>query len=309
MRNRDKKQGRRLTTALKAFSAKKRLVGLEEAESRESLVEQLVESIRRLQYISVIRDRDISKRRSDPRSTLFDPVKAAIWHQRQGNRDEAFWQIFIFAHFGKHGRTSYQLARDVYGGLGKVRWTWKRICADPREFRGWLASNQQAIRDRGGIFGNHRKYTSLDAYKVAGTGEAFTSYIAWVGDKHSHDALLQAAGNATDGDPKGMFKWLYRSMANVRSFGRTGRFDYLTMLGKTGLAPIEPGTPCLSGATGPLAGARLLFDGDRDSTTAPRELDEDLILLGETLGVGMQVLEDALCNWQKSPTEFVPFRG
>jgi len=27
------------------------------------------------------------------------------------------------------------------------------------------------------------------------------------------------------------------------------------------------------------------------------------------LNVGMQVLEDSLCNWQKSPRQFVHFRG
>ena len=30
--------------------------------------------------------------------------------------------------------------------------------------------------------------------------------------------------------------------------------------------------------------------------------------LGADLGVGMQVLEDALCNWQKSPDRFTPSR-
>lgn len=37
---------------------------------------------------------------------------------------------------------------------------------------------------------------------------------------------------------------------------------------------------------------------------------EDWILdLDGVLGVGMQVMEDSLCNWQKSPTRFIHFRG
>jgi len=32
------------------------------------------------------------------------------------------------------------------------------------------------------------------------------------------------------------------------------------------------------------------------------ELDEDLV-------IGMEVLEDALCNWQKSPLKFEHFKG
>jgi hypothetical protein len=38
-------------------------------------------------------------------------------------------------------------------------------------------------------------------------------------------------------------------------------------------------------------------------------LEEWLVQLGAGLGVGMQVLEDALCNWQKSPVQFKRFRG
>jgi len=38
---------------------------------------------------------------------------------------------------------------------------------------------------------------------------------------------------------------------------------------------------------------------------------EGLVQLEAELQIpmGMQVLEDALCNWQKSPDLFVPFRG
>jgi hypothetical protein len=94
-------------------------------------------------------------------------------------------------------------------------------------------------------------------------------------------------------------------MDAVASFGRTARFDYLTMVGKLGLAQIEPGSTYMQGSTGPLQGARLLF-GEAASAAA---LDAWLVELDGVLDVGMQVLEDALCNWQKSPEKFIPFRG
>ncbi|MCB4825574.1 alpha-glutamyl/putrescinyl thymine pyrophosphorylase clade 3 protein [Roseicella aerolata] len=34
-----------------------------------------------------------------------------------------------------------------------------------------------------------------------------------------------------------------------------------------------------------------------------------LIDLDDVLRVGMQVMEDSLCNWQKSPTTFIHFKG
>jgi hypothetical protein len=92
-------------------------------------------------------------------------------------------------------------------------------------------------------------------------------------------------------------------------FGRLAKFDFLTMLGKLGIAPIEPGSAYLSGATGPLSGARLLFGGNADAKLNARELDVRLVRLDNYLNVGMQVLEDSLCNWQKSPRKFISFRG
>ena len=98
-------------------------------------------------------------------------------------------------------------------------------------------------------------------------------------------------------------------MGDVVSFGRTARFDYLTMIGKLGLAHIEPGSTYMHGATGPFVGAKLLF-GEADTANLNRaSLDEMLIELEAYLNVGMQAMEDALCNWQKSPSVFRAFRG
>jgi len=57
-------------------------------------------------------------------------------------------------------------------------------------------------------------------------------------------------------------------MNDVERFGRTAKFDYLTMVGKLGLAAIEPGSTYMQGATGPLKGARLLFGGRATSVAA-----------------------------------------
>ena len=62
-------------------------------------------------------------------------------------------------------------------------------------------------------------------------------------------------------------------------------------------------------ATGPKRGARLLFDGQIDSNTGARILEARVAELERHLGVGMQVMEDAMCNWQKSPNRYIPFRG
>jgi hypothetical protein len=132
------------------------------------------------------------------------------------------------------------------------------------------------------------------------------SYVGWVGAA-GHDARIVqiTTGAAT---PAQRFDALYDSVRAVRRFGRTGAFDYCSTLAKLGLVAIEPSCACLAGATGPLSGARLLLSqpGQQLSSAA---LEELLTPLRAELNVGFDVLEDALCNWQKSPAEFKPFRG
>ena len=287
------------------------LPGIQAAENRESFVEQLVESIRRIKYVTVIGEREISEARGDPSSEFFDPLKGAVLRRREGRIDEAFWLVFFSVHFGRNRHTGWRLARDVYGRLGgRALWDWAQTSSDPSGFTRWLGAHEATLRGGDGVarhFGNHRKYESL---QPASTGAAVESYVRWVRPPGTHQTLVEEAQERVGGDPRQTFGRLYDSMEVVR-FGRTAKFDYLTMVGKLGLAAIEPGSTYLEGATGPREGALLLFGGATGATVQRSDLDVWLTQLEVHLGLyfGMQVLEDALCNWQKSPRKFKPFRG
>jgi hypothetical protein len=95
----------------------------------------------------------------------------------------------------------------------------------------------------------------------------------------------------------------------VYRFGRTARFDYLTMVGKLKFASLEPGVAYLKNATGPRNGARLLLSGDRAAKIDWPDLERRLVALAADLGVGQQVMEDSLCNWQKAPSTYKHFVG
>jgi len=279
---------------------------------RTVLVEQLVESVRRVRFVQTVGKREISAIRQDPGSDLFDPIRAAALAKEQGDIEEAFWLVFLLVHFGKHQKAGWSYLRKVYGRLDDGgRWTWKETRTRVREFRKWLGKNERRIKCSGspGGFGNHRKYESLDASSPRGTGAAVETYVRWIDPPRTHKDVFAEANAAANNCRHGAFEQLYRSMVAVASFGRTARFDYLTMIGNLGLVPIEPGRPYLLGATGPLRGARLLFAGTRHAQTSPRALEAEIQVLDSYLGVGMQALEDALCNWQKSPGHFLPFRG
>lgn len=314
MRPKDAQLAERIESGLIAYDKQhRRLPGIQSKAHRDAFIEQIVESVHRVTYPSVIAGRNISPLRANPSSELFDPLKAALLQQRAGQIDEAFWLVFLFVHFGKHLRTGWRLARDVYGSLGKgAPWTWGRVSADPKAFRAWLSANKAALKGGDGVsrhFGNHRKYESLDGRSRNGTGEAVETYVKWVGPPRTHQRLIQAAQVVAGNDPRKLFHDLYISMNQVTRFGRTAKFDYLTMLGKLRLAPVEPGSTYMEGATGPLSGARLLFGGSSTAALERTELDGWVVELGGQLQLSMQVLEDSLCNWQKSPSKFMAFRG
>lgn len=295
-----------LAAALKEFSTHKRsLPGVAANAARETLAMQMVASLRRLDYTNIIRSRHIHPDRADPESPLFDPERAAILHAQAGGLDEAVWLVFLATHFGKHRKWGWRRLRDVYSGLGDGIWTWERVSEDPAAFRSWLRANQHHI---GGGFGNHRKYESLNPDSPAGTAAAVESYVDWTGPERSHAKrfaeLVRAGGN----DPHSIFACFYNEM-RVKRFGRLGKFDFLALLGRLDLAPISPGSAYLAGATGPLRGARLLFGGNSSAALDEETLEDMLRELDAVLNVGMQVMEDSLCNWQKSPTKFVHFRG
>lgn len=294
----------RLAAALSTYAQRHRpLPGVAPPGARDALVAQMVSSQRRLDHTRILLCRGQDPRRADPNDPMFDPERAAVVHLRAGRLDEAVWLIFLATHFGRHLRDGWRMLADVYSGLGKATWTWDRVSRDPAAFRAWLTRNADRI---GGAFGNHRKYESLNGDRASGTGAVVESYIAWVGRDHgAHIArLVREAGN----DPNSIFDHFYRNMTVAR-FGRLGKFDFLCLLGRLGLAPIAPGSPYLSGATGPRRGARLLFGGQTDAPLHVRDLEVWARELDDMLGVGMQVMEDSLCNWQKSPTRFVHFRG
>lgn len=287
------------------------LPGILNSVHKAVFIKQVIDSIRRVNYVSVIAQNPISNDRADPNNDLFDPVKAAILHKLSGNIDEACWLVFLFVHFGKHRRAGWRFIKEVYGKLGSSPyWSWEEVASNPQLFRDWLRANQtELMRGSNRGFGNHRKYQSMDADKPAGTGAAIQSYVEWVMHYGGHQQLFQHALNQCQGDPSRAFYWLYLSMKTVISFGRTAKFDYLTMLGKLTLVTIQPGLAYLKGSTGPIAGARLMLQGSVASELSIQEMENRLVALAGYLGVGMQVMEDSLCNWQKSPTHYTLFSG
>lgn len=310
MRPRDRPEALRIEAALAAADLALDMPGIASPSRRNVLIEQLVESQRRNTYIRALRERPLTNGGALSRTT-FDPLMESIVQARKGNIEEAFWLVFLYVHFGKHRTTGWKYAADVYCRLDQGgTWDWPTVAADVNGLRDWLDANRSGIKSPGlpGGFGNHRKYESLAGWRPNGTGEVIASYVDLIQSFGSHvDLFNHACHGAT---PEVAFDRANALLERVHRFGRMARFDYLMMVHKLDLANVTPGHCYLEGATGPLTAARLLFGpkstGGKLSAKELRPLVSDL---EKSLQVGYDVIEDALCNWQKSPSVFKPFRG
>lgn len=299
----DQEEASRIYDALTELAQSGFTPGVASEATREVLVVQLIESLRRNRYIDYLRERTHSHRVLEFDREKFDPIMGALFRWRQGDTEDAFWLVFLSVHFGRHRSSRWALCCNFYNRLGDGSWNWVTASADLLGVRSWLDENVQELKAGGARFGNHRKYETLRGIGPNGTGETIETYVQWVGESH---AIRFAPDNAS-GDLQ--FTTLFRSMASVNRVGRTARFDYLSMLGKLGFVEFEPDAAYLSGATGPLRGARLLLSGSPVAGTAPAQLEKDLQKVKDALGLSYDVIEDALCNWQKSPRHFIAFRG
>lgn len=304
----DRAEADRLRDVLTDLHSKGHVPGITDHDSRDVLVAQLIESQRRLRFIARLREMDLSPVALDGTSGRFDPLKGAILMSRRGDHDEACWLVLLSVHFGRNRRSEWRLAGDFYSQLGQGgTWNWASTSADVSGMRGWLDANLSVLKAGGGQFGNHRKYQSLDPWTPRGTGQVLASYVDWAGAGTHADRFAEVTETAST--PQQRFAAMCSSVGAVTGFGRVAQFDFVTMLGKIGLADVVADCAHLAGATGPLVGTRQLLDGSPTSGSRATALEARLAPIQDALGVSFDVLEDAICNWQKSPKNFVPFRG
>ncbi|MCG8508987.1 MAG: hypothetical protein MI741_07135 [Rhodospirillales bacterium] len=308
VRIKDKKKFEEISSLLETFPNEvSPFVGLTGPESKFVLVAQLIDSIRRTEFLRIKSVRAKSASLYTPYSGSFEPFGGAAAMHKVGQVDDAYWLVYLASHFGKHKTDGWNLTEDFYGRFGQGGvWNWTVASKDPLAISDWLETVYPHITNAGRSrrFGNHRKFETLKP-GPKGTGHAIATYIDLVNQHGSHQALIDHAQKSVGQNPKEVFAHLYRELDRVAKLGRLGKFDLLCNLSNLQVAPIVPDKAYIAESTGPKAGARLLFGNDLNTG----QLEETCAKLAEHLGVSPQVIEDALCNWQKSPNEYIYFRG
>ena len=271
------------------------LPGIAADGRRSEFVEHLVDSGHRSDSLRASAEGHVDGGCSDPSCEDFDPLCAAVSHHRRGDIEEACWLVFLATAFDISPVHGWDIIAAVYRREnGPGLWDWDAASAEVVLLREWLQRNRW--RFAGPVFGNHRKFESLK--ERIGVGRTIESYVAWVHRAGSHQARLDKARRAAD-----PFGALFGSMEGIWRFGRLARFDYLCCLESLRITDFAPRKAYLQGATGPLEGAQRMY-GAPNGTWAgdPRGLDDRLVELEGYLNVGFDVLEDALCDWQKHPS-------
>ncbi len=283
------------------------LFGIKSTVREQVLVAQLVDSVRRIEYLNISSIRSQSASLHTPYSGSFQPLGGGAVMNKAGRTDDAYWLVYLATHFGKHKTDGWNLTEDFYGRFeqGGI-WDWATASQDPSAIPRWFEDNYPHVTSigRSRRFGNHRKYETLKPGPT-GTGHALATYIEWVLGYGSHQKLITYAQSRVGQNPKDVFAFLYNDLQSVSRLGRLGKFDLLCNLSNLLIAPILADRPYIMGSTGPVDGAKLLFGND----LSVRELDNECAALATHLDVSPQVIEDALCNWQKSPEKYIYFKG
>lgn len=282
-------------------------VGLNSPDRKSVLIAQLIDSIRRIEYLRLTSTRARSASLYTPYSGSFQPLGGAAALYKIGRTDDAYWLVYLATHFGKHKTDGWNLTEDFYGRFGQGGvWDWASASQDPMAISQWLEAIYPQVTSTGRSrrFGNHRKFETLKP-GPKGTGHAVATYIEWVKVHGSHQALIGDVQRRVGQNPKDAFACLYDDLDAVAKLGRLGKFDLLCNLSNLLIAPILADKAYIAQSTGPKAGAQLLFGNG----LSVAQLETACAELAGHLDVSPQAVEDAICNWQKSPANYIYFRG
>ena len=110
------------------------------------------------------------------------------------------------------------------------------------------------------------------------------------------------------------FHSMYKLAQKIPNFGRLAAFDFSSSMVKCELNIEEPQSMYAEHSTGPLdaVGLLLRLTNNNSSPKAKVELCSDLMkwfLENARIFMTGQVLEDAICNWQKSTSSYIRYTG
>jgi Alpha-glutamyl/putrescinyl thymine pyrophosphorylase clade 3 len=207
------------------------------------------------------------------------------------------WVLYIATYFGKSNKSKWELFNRATFDNGASIMLFENIQKDLNNYFKYLSSFN--FFD-GCTYSNHRKFT---AKRLTGENGVFVSMEYFVRNIDQY-----SVENNMD------FHSMYKLAEKIPNFGRLAAFDFSSSLVKCGLNIEEPQSMYAEHSTGPLNAIDLLLrlTKHKSSSNAKFKLCSDLMKwFQENTKIFMtgQVLEDALCNWNKNTSKYIKYSG
>lgn len=207
------------------------------------------------------------------------------------------WIIYLATYFGKSNKSKWELFNRAIFKKDHSIIKFDQIQADLDNYFKYLSSFD-FFQDCS--YSNHRKYTAKKLHGDKGLFKSMEYFVNNVALYSSQDEME--------------FHEMYILSKRIPNFGRLGGFDFTSSLVKTGFNVKEPKSMYADHSTGPLLALKLMLKltGNNTSVLSQKQLSYNLMdwfLKNSEIFMSGQVLEDAICNWQKNTSKYIRYTG
>lgn len=258
---------------------------------------QTIDSIRRISIYKTYRKKaEQAEAQNLPYSHTSNPFTLS---QRDSlSLNSKAWYIYLATYFGKSDTSNWKLFNNAVFREDGTLIDLESILENREEYFDYLRSFDFFKETK---YSNHRKYIakSLDGDR---------------GVLRSMDYFLDNINDFACSDPTD-FHLVYKKSHKIPNFARMGAFDFTSSLCKCNLNIKDPESMYLEGSTGPLKALKdmLKLSGLNKSSKAEQiSFGNELLnwfMENSDIEIAAQVIEDAICNWQKSPNHYERYFG
>lgn len=261
-----------------------------------NLASQTFDSIRRIQIYKIYRDKAFVAAKNE--LAFYHTSNPFILAQRPDlNIKDKIWILYLATYFGKSNKSKWVLFNRSSFRVNQSLITFTQIRKSPEIYYEYLNSIDLF---EGTKFSNHRKYTKKSLNGSKGLINSMNFMIENMEEFNRKQKIT--------------FSEFYKLSHKIPGFGRLASFDFTSTMAKCELNVEQPLSMYANNSTGPLKGLFLLLSVTKNSTSHQDQIDlsEKLtcwFLNNSHIFMVAQVLEDAICNWQKSPIHYERYFG
>ena len=264
----------------------------------EVLSLQTIDSIRRISIYDTYAEK--AKKAEALELPYYDTYNPFTLSQRDSlNLSSKVWYIYLATYFGKSNKSKWKLFNNAAFRNDKSLIELSYILENREEYYDYLKSFDFFAEAN---YSNHRKFTKK-------------SMDGKLGVLSSIDFFLDNISQFTFSPDSAEFDLAYKRAMSIPTFARMSAFDFTSSLCKCGLNVDDPISMYHESSTGPLRALKDLLElsgQDGPSKASQIEFGNNLLdwFIGNSdIKVVAQVVEDAICNWQKSPNQYERYYG